>query len=73
MAGWIPRQNKIEMVELFALVLMLHLLNDSLKGKKVLLLLDSEAALGALVKGYSSREDISELAGVFWQMAAKLE
>ena len=34
---------------------------------------DAEAVEGAIVKDYSSREDLSELIGVFWQMAARLE
>ena len=41
-------------------------------GKFVLLLIDSEAVLGALVKGYSAREDICELVGVFWDLALEL-
>ena len=39
------------------------------RGWRVLILVDSEAAEGALVKGYNSLEDISDLIGVFWLMA----
>ena len=73
MQTWLPRNSQISMIELFAPVLILHLLRDTLRGKKVLVFMDSESALGALVKGDSSREDISELAGVFWQLAARME
>ena len=30
-------------------------------------MIDSESALGSLVKGYSALEDICDLVGVFWQ------
>ena len=34
--------------------------------------LDSEAVEGALIKGYSGTEDVCELVGLFWDLAAKL-
>ena len=37
-----------------------------LKGSWSLLLVDSEPVQGALVKGYSAREDVCELVGVFF-------
>ena len=73
MDTWITRKNQIAMVELFAPVLALETFKGQLKGKKVLLFVDSESVEGALVKGYSSREDISELVGQFWDVAASLE
>ena len=73
MDTWIVRKNQIAMVELFAPVLALESFKEQLRGKNVLLFVDSEAVEGALVKGYSSREDISELVGTFWEMAASLE
>ena len=36
-------------------------------------MVDSESALGALVKGYSSKEDLSWLTAVFWDQALKLK
>ena len=61
------------MVELFAPVLALHAMEESVRGKKLLLFVDSESVEGALVKGYSSREDLSELVGKFWEQAARLD
>ena len=43
-----------------------------MRGKNVLIFVDSESVEGALVKGYSSTEDISELVGHFWLRAAAL-
>jgi hypothetical protein len=60
---WLTRQNQISMVELFAPVLTLHAMEELVRRKKLLLFVDSEAVEGALVKGYSSREDLSELVG----------
>ena len=34
----------------------------------MLLLVDAEAVEGALIKGYSSRSDVCELVGVFWDL-----
>jgi hypothetical protein len=73
MRKWIPRTNQIALVELFAPVLALELMGEKLRGKKVLLFVDSEPVEGALVKGYSALEDMSELTRVFWEQAAKLE
>ena len=33
---------------------------------------DSEPVEGALVKGYSAKDDICELTGVFWRLASDL-
>ena len=45
---------------------------NQLRSKHVLLLIDSEAVEGALIKGYSGTEDVCELVGLFWDLAAKL-
>ena len=58
MDTWIARKNQITMVKLFVPVLALERFKEQLRGKNVLLFVDSEAVEGALVKGYSSREDI---------------
>ena len=44
-----------------------------IKERKVLLFVDAEAVEGALVKGYSSREDICELLGLFWALVRSLD
>ena len=61
------------MVELVAAVLALTSFGPSLRGKHVLLLIDSEAVEGALIKGYSGTEDVCELVGLFWDLAAALK
>ena len=66
---WIPRKSQIAMVELFATVVALETFKVQLQGSWSLLLVDSEPVQGALVKGYSAREDVCELVGVFWKLA----
>ena len=69
---WLPRVTQICMIELLAPVLALETFQDYVRGKNVLLLVDAEAVEGALVKGYSSKEDLCELLGVFWDLALAL-
>lgn len=38
-----------------------------------LILIDSESVEAALVKGYSSREDLCELISIFWDLVIKYE
>ena len=64
------------MVELFTTVVALETLEVDLKGS-YLLFVDSESVQGglvkgALVKGYSAREDMCELVSVFWRCALPL-
>ncbi len=49
------------MVELLAVVLWLTTCGLELEGEKLVLLVDSEAAIGALVKGCSSEQDVGIL------------
>ena len=70
---WLPRATQICMVELIAAVVALETFRDYLRDKTLLLFIDSEAVEGALVKGYSSRSDICELVGVFWELALALK
>ena len=65
---WIPRTTQISMVELFAPVLAIILLGSDLCHKSVIILVDNEAAESALIKGYSSKEDLCELTGLFWDL-----
>ena len=69
---WLPRSIQIGMIELVATVLAFHAFKDYLHGRTVLLLVDSEAVEGALVKGYSARSDLCELVGVFWDLVLEL-
>lgn len=45
---------------------------EELEGSSALLFVDSESVQGALVKGYSAREDMCELVSVFWRCALTL-
>ena len=73
MDRWIPRKSQIAMVELFATVVALKTFQDRLRGSWSLLFVDSESAQGALVKGYSAKEDLCELVGVFWDLALETQ
>ena len=53
-------------------VVVLHTFAAYIRNKTVLLLVDAEAVEGALVKGYSSRSDLCELVGVFWDIVVEL-
>ena len=69
---WISRSTQIFMVELVATVLALETFRYYLQNTNVLLFVDAEAVEGALVKGYSSRSDVSLLVGKFWELAQEL-
>eukprot|EP00971_Amphidinium_carterae_P321280 6385463-Amphidinium_carterae.1 len=61
------------MIELVAPVLAQCALPDLFKGRRSLLVVGSEATLGAFVKGYSSRSDICELVALFRLSAVELD
>ena len=60
------------MVEMFAPVMAMEALGELLRGRQATILVDSECVEGALVRGYSGREDMCELVGLFWHLAAAL-
>eukprot|EP00971_Amphidinium_carterae_P227840 4519151-Amphidinium_carterae.1 len=70
---WLPRKTQIVMVELLAAVLVQHAFADSLAGKRCLLFVDSTAVESALVRGYSSRDDLCMLVAEFWIGASRLD
>ena len=70
---WLPRRTQIVPVEMIATVLALKTFEDRVKGADVLLLVDSESVEGALIKGYSSREDLCLLISLFWELAFELK
>ena len=72
MAGWIPRETQISMVEMFAPVLAVAAYGQQLAGRSLIVMVDSESVEGALVKGYSSKADLCELTGVFWDLCDQL-
>ena len=68
MSTWFARATQIVPVEMLAAVRAVQAMADLISNKRVILLIDSEAVEGALVKGYSGRSDICELTGVFWAL-----
>ena len=66
---WLPRKSQISMVEMFATVVALETFREQIFDSSSLLFVDSESVPGALVKGYSAREDLCELVGSFWKLA----
>ena len=56
------------MVESTAVVVAMETFGEILRGKRVLWMIDSEAVLGAIVKGYSDRFDICNTTALFWEM-----
>eukprot|EP00435_Cladocopium_sp_Y103_P016661 s772_g4.t1 len=72
-ARWLPRKSQIAMVELFATVIALETFKPWIRDSWTLLFVDSEPVQGALVKGYSAKEDLCELVGVFWKTALELQ
>ena len=46
-------------------------MSEKIEGKRITLVIDSEAAEAALIKGYSARSDINDLAGYMWDLVAK--
>ena len=70
---WIPRTTQISMIEMLAPIVAVETFAHLIQGKKIVMLIDSESALGALVKGYSAREDLCELTSVFWEQVSDLE
>ena len=66
---WLRRKTQIVPIEMIAPILAIETFRDHLRNKDVLLLIDSEAVEAALVKGYSSKEDLCELVEIFWELA----
>ena len=69
---WVPRATQIFPVELIAPVLALATFADQVRGRDVVMLIDSEGVEAALIKGYSSHEDLVEIIEVFWGLAFEL-
>ena len=70
-AKWLPRKTQIVFVELFAAVLVVDGFYKLLQNQKMLLFVDAEPVEAALVKGYSGKDDMCYLVGLFWQTCAR--
>ena len=71
-ANWAPRKTQIVPVEMIAPILALETFKERLYETDLILLIDSEAVEAALIKGYSSREDLCCLISVFWDLVFTL-
>ena len=71
MERWFPRQTQIAQVELMAIAIAFDLMGEELAGKRVISLVDSESALGAAVKGYSRKADISDMTTHLWDTISR--
>ena len=69
---WLPKKSMINQVEAAAGVVALDTWASLLVGMDVIHFVDSETALGALIKGCSPRTDTSRLVGAYWLRAARL-
>ena len=69
---WLPWTSQISLVELFAPIVALFSLGNAVAGARIPTSVDSEAAEGALVRGYSARSDLCLLTGAFWALCTKL-
>lgn len=69
---WLHRSTQIVPIEMIAPILALATFADRLVQTDLILLIDSEAVEAALVKGYSSREDLCELISIFWDLVVQL-
>ena len=68
--SWLPTGNAITLIEIFAAVAALEYHGPELVGKRVMILIDSEAALDALIKGYSRVDDVALIVTAFWELVA---
>ena len=60
------------MIELLAALVAVQTFREEIRGKLVLLFIDSEPVEAALIKGYSAKEDVCELVGIFWELVLEL-
>ena len=69
---WLSRTAQIVPIEMLAPVVALETFADRVQNADIIMLIDSEAVEGALIKGYSNREDLCLIISVFWDLALKL-
>ena len=68
MAQWEERDTLINVVELVAVVASLSHLAPVLRGKLVIIFVDTESVEGTLILGSSHMEDIADLVTLFWEL-----
>ena len=70
---WLDRRTQIIPVEMLAPILALETRRSRLFRADLFIFIDSEVVEAALVKGYSSREDLCFLVSVFWDLVLDLQ
>ena len=65
------RKTQINVYEQAAVLLALGTFAPLISNRRVLIYIDSNAALGSIVKGHSNRQDINLYAGTVWHLLAK--
>ena len=73
MATFQHRENAVVVTETAAVLVALQVLANHLRGRDVLLFVDSESVEAAIVKGASSADDLSGLIDAIWRTAVKDE
>ncbi len=68
---WLPRENQIALIELFGACLAIAHFGPEPAGKRVTMLIDSQCALDALIKGQSKFKDVIKILRVFWDLVAE--
>ena len=66
------RKTQINAFEQAAVLLALGTYPDILRGQRVLFFIDSNAALGTILKGHNRRDDLNLYAGTTWLILADL-
>ena len=61
------------LVELFAVVMAMLTFTNEVRGRAILVFVDSEAVEVALVKGYSRHEDVCLLVARFWMVVEQVD
>jgi len=68
---WFPKKSQINQLGMLAWIILVSELKQELMSKRVIDLITSEGASGGLVKEYSKKDDISELASIFWEIVSE--
>jgi len=72
--AWLkPRGNYIQFLEMSAAILLMATFPDILRDSDTVLFCDNTAQEGALTKGFSSSWDMAVVAGLFWELAGRLD
>ena len=71
--AWLSRKTQIAMIELLAVAVAFETFNDALSGSLVVSPIDAEAVEGAVIRGYSAKEDLCMLVGRLWESIADLD